>query len=203
MTVIGVTGGYGSGKSSVGRALACCLDAELVDSDRLCREFLLPEQQGYQGLVAMFGERFLDGDGLLDRAKLRRAVFTDSAVKDGLESILHPLVRESILLVARTCLKKGRFLVAEVPLLFETGWQNDFQITLLVRTDPELSAKRGARRDRVEVAEARQIISQQMPLSDKEMLADFIVDNNGLFVSTMQQLAWCTGSIFAKLANKK
>ena len=187
---IAVTGGYGSGKSCVSRLLASYLDATLRSSDVLCRELLEPGQEGFIQQQKLFGDTFIGTDGTIDRARLRNATFTDTAVKDTLEKILHPLVRDRVCKLAQECAEENSNLVVEVPLLFEVGWQEDFDASVLVRVDSRTSAERAVKRDRIVLEEALRIIRLQLPMSCKEPLADYIIDNSCTFVSTAQQTAW-------------
>jgi dephospho-CoA kinase len=187
---IGVTGGYGSGKSSVSRLLACYLNARLVNTDDLCRKLLEPGQKGYLQLQKIFGNRFFSVDGVLDRSLLRQTTFGDIEVKEKLEYILHPLVREELVRNVVSCQEGGVHLVVEVPLLFEVGWQADFDISVLVRIDNTTSVQRAVKRDKITAVEAERVIALQMPMVQKEALADHIIDNSGTFASTAQQAAW-------------
>jgi dephospho-CoA kinase len=187
---IAVTGGYGSGKSSVSRLLARGLTGQLVNTDELCRTLLEPGQDGFLFVQKTFGDRFLTTDGVLDRGLLRQAAFGDTEVKDKLEDILHPLVRGEVKKNVEVCQNAGVHLVVEVPLLFEVSWQDDFDISVLVRIDNKTSAERAVQRDNITVADAERIIALQMPMSQKEVLADYIIDNGGTFASTAQQVAW-------------
>lgn len=190
MVKIAVTGSYGSGKSCVSRILSSCLGGTLCNTDSLCRELMEPGQQGFVGLQKEFGGRFISKDGQLDRLLLREAAFTDTAIKTGLESILHPLVRNSVGELAEESDGCSLFLVVEVPLLFEVGWQEDFDVTVLVRVDKATSVQRAVTRDCIDKEEAIRIIDLQLPIACKEPLSDYIIDNGSTFVSTAQQTAW-------------
>ncbi len=192
---IGVTGGYGSGKSSISRVLAGYLGAELINSDEICRQLLLPGGAAFHKLEEMFGKRFMSAGGELDRDLLRQATFSDSTVKKGLESILHPLVRHHVADTATACIKREKYLVVEVPLLFEVGWQVDFDTTLLVRCSQATAVKRSVLRDNIQKEEAERIIGLQMAMAEKERLTHFIVDNDGTFVSSVQQVSWFAATI--------
>lgn len=192
---IGVTGGYGSGKSSISRVLAGYLGADLLNSDEICRQLLLPGGAAFCELEEIFGKRFICADGELDRDGLRQAAFSDSSVKKGLEGILHPLVRQHVAETASSCLKGEKHLVVEVPLLFEVGWQDDFNTTLLVRCSHATAVKRSVLRDNIQKEEAERVIALQMAMAEKERLAHCIVDNDGTFVSSVQQVAWFAARI--------
>ena len=195
--IIGITGGYGSGKSSVSRLLAKYLNAELIDADVLCRTLLEPDQEGTRQLREVFGDKFFSQDGSIDRNLLRQETFKNSAVKEELEKILHPLVQSTIADQGRLSSAQHSFLVVEVPLLFEVGWQDDFDITVLVRVDPDTAIIRSVKRDNISEEEAKRIIGLQLPMSYKEPRVDYIVDNSDTFVSTAQQTAWLS-NLFCK-----
>ena len=196
---IAVTGCYGSGKSSVSRLLSSYLGACLCNTDFICRELMEPGEEGFVGLQKEFGERFITRDGQLDRLLLREVVLTDTVVKTQLEAIVHPLVRKSVGELAEQSAGLNLFLVVEVPLLFEVGWQEDFDVTVLVRVANETCVNRVIARDEIDREEAQRIINQQLPMSCKEPLADYIIDNGSTFVSTAQQTAW----LATLLANTK
>jgi len=188
--IIGLTGGYGSGKSSVSRLLAGYLKAELADADVLCRVLLEPDQDGFRQLQKEFGDRFFLSDGSLDRNLLRQETFKDPEIKAKLENILHPLVRKAIADQGDICRVQHVPLVVEVPLLFEVGWQGDFDVTVLVRVPKETAVTRSVKRDNISEEEANRIIGLQFPMSYKESRVDYIIDNSDTFVSTAQQTAW-------------
>lgn len=192
---IAVTGCYGSGKSSVSRLLAGNLGATLIDTDLICRELLEPEEDGYLGLIKEFGPRFIAPDGHIDRSLLRDATFSEIKVKEKLEAILHPLVRDRVRLLGNDTTCNSSFCVTEVPLLFEVGWQDDFDITVLVRVDRTTSIARTVIRDGIEKDEAKRIMGLQLPMTCKEPLVDYIIDNGSTFVSTAQQTAWLATSL--------
>jgi dephospho-CoA kinase len=193
---IGLTGGYGSGKSSVSRLLATYLDAELIDADVLCRTLLEPDQEGTRLLRKVFGDTFFSQDGSIDRNLLRQETFNNPAVKEELENILHPLVRSTIGDKSRLSRTQHSYLVVEVPLLFEVGWDDDFDITVLVRVPPDIAILRSVKRDNISAEEATRIIGLQLPMSYKEPRVDYIIDNSDTFVSTAQQTAWLSNLLW-------
>lgn len=187
---IAVTGGLGSGKSTVSKILAVAMSADHIDTDQLCREQLQPGKPGLNALSKVFGNRFLFADGALNRQLLRQAVFADSGVKKELEMIVHPLVRKQVAENYFHCCASGKNLVVEVPLLFEVGWQHDFTVCVVVYVPEELCFIRVAARDGFTAKEIQLVCAAQLPLSEKLQFADFIIDNSGTFVSTVQQAAW-------------
>lgn len=188
--IIAVTGGLGSGKSTASKILAKVLGAGHVDSDRICRMEMLPGRRGYEEFLRVFGDRFLHADGSLNRSDLRQAVFTDSQVKAQLENILHPLVRCQVAELYRNCRQTSQHLVVEVPLLFEVGWQQDFDVSVVVYVPEELCLARVRLRDGLAVEDIRRVFAQQLPIGLKRRSAHFVIDNSGTLVSTFLQLAW-------------
>jgi dephospho-CoA kinase len=187
---IAVTGGLGSGKSTVSKILARTIGADHLDTDLLCRQQMQPGRQGFEKFREVFGDRYLHADGSLNRPGLRQAVFTDSRIKKELEMILHPLVRQQVAAhYAKNC-QAGENLVVEVPLLFESGWQQDFAVWVVVSVSEESCRHRVAARDGLSAEEIQRVIAAQLPISQKLAAAHFVVDNNGTFVSTVQQIAW-------------
>ncbi len=187
---IAVSGGLGTGKSTVSRILADNLATELLDTDQLCRRQMLPGEQGYAEFHRIFGHKFMQGDGVIDRQLLRQAVFEDEIIRKQLENILHPIVRAEVAARGKACSAEGRMLVVEVPLLYEVGWQDDFDVCVVVYVPEQLCIARVMSRDALSVEQIRQILQTQFPLKKKLDYADFMVDNSGTFVSTVQQIAW-------------
>lgn len=187
---IAVTGGLGTGKSTVGKMFASSLGCEYLDTDRICRNLMEPGSQGFCQFTDQFGHRFLGPDGSVDRIRLRQAVFTDSSVKEELEHILHPLVRQE---VARKCQIVDELsgdVVVEVPLLFEVGWQEVFDVTVVVYIPEQLCIRRVSSRDGLSVSEIKHILDAQLPIEAKRDRAHFVIDNSGTFASTTLQLRW-------------
>lgn len=187
---IAVTGCFGSGKSTVSKMLARHLDADYLDTDRLCRQMLEPEAAGYVELVKLYGRRFLASDGAIDRVALRRAVFSSPEVKSALEAILHPLVQHKVAEGARGCRLGGRHQVVEVPLLFEVGWQGAFDSTVVVSGEERQRLARVQRRDGLASEEIEAIAATQMSSVEKERLGTYVINNTGTFAATALQIAW-------------
>lgn len=186
--IIGLTGGMGAGKSVVARLLAKLLGFDVLDTDILCRNLLQVNMPGWQGVQEKWGHRFFDLAGNIDRPALRKALFTDPVVRQGVEQILHPLVRQEVIIRAA---EKGSVLsglVVEVPLLFEVGWQDDFDWIVVVYAENECCLQRIVSRDRVSLEEATGAVCAQIPLEEKAMRADSVIENSGPFALTILQV---------------
>ena len=192
---IAITGGLGTGKSTVSKIFATNSAAELIDSDQLCRRQLLPGSDGYTEFRRVFSERFIQLDGMIDRQLLRHAVFDDNSIREKLENILHPIVRQQVVALSRELSARGGLLIVEVPLLYEVGWQDVFDICVVVYVPEILCIQRVMMRDGMSAAQIRQILNAQLPIEKKLDSADFIVDNSGTFVSTVQQIAWMSKKV--------
>lgn len=192
---IAVTGGMGAGKSLVAMTLAELLGANIVSADVLCRELLQIGNPGYLRLRKRLGEKYFLPDGEIDRSALRKAIFSDSELRADIDAILHPLVRRKLLDCERDAKRQQVDLVAEVPLLFEKGWQGDFDCTLVVCADVDVCVDRIVARDLVSKEDALQGIASQMPQSEKCRLADWVVDNSRSFEETRVALQRIVGEI--------
>lgn len=190
--ILGVTGGLGSGKSTVCRLLAAYLGAERIDTDQICRQQLQPGEIGYNEFIRDGGEKFLQPDGLFDRVQLRKAVFSDPGLKSTLENILHRIVQEKLRSLFLKNEKTRQFVVVEVPLLYEVGWQVAFHKCLVVYGTINSRLHRVIERDGMAEEEVMMVMAAQLPLEEKIKLADYTINNSGTFASTVSQIAWLT-----------
>lgn len=186
--IVAVTGGIGSGKSSVCKALAEILSAPIISADTICRELLSINGKGWVKMRSVFGKEFFLSDGQLDRPILRKQLFSNDHLRQQLDDMLHPMVRNEIADAAVAAEKHKSILLVEVPLLFEKGWQDDFDWTVLVYADRETCVNRIMKRDSVSAHDAGQIIDIQMEMTEKIGLADTIIHNNESFLETRKQL---------------
>jgi dephospho-CoA kinase len=179
---IGLTGGIGSGKSTVS-ALLAERGALVVDADRIAREVLEPGTPGLASVVAEFGPSVLGADGTLDRAALAAIVFSDDAARRRLDGLVHPLVRRrSAELVAAA--PPDAVVVNDVPLLVETGQAGSYDLVLVVEADAGTRVARLVGRGLTE-ADARARIAAQASDEQRRAVADVVLDNSG----TRDQLA--------------
>ena len=175
--LLGITGGIGSGKSSVGRLLAGYCLAPLVDVDQCCRNLLEVDQPGWLALRHALGDQFFHPDGRLDRIALRRRLFTDDRIRGQVDALIHPLAREAMRV--EVCRQGNPLVLVEIPLLYEAGWQNDVDAVLVVYARRGARCCRIMRRDGVLRREAARAIAAQMSLGDKAARADYVIDNSG------------------------
>lgn len=187
---IAITGGLGSGKSTVSKILASYLQCELVDTDQICREQLQPGCEGMERLSEGFGDRFLFPDGTLDRQSLMRATFEDRHIRSQLEDILHPIARKMVTSRWREKQSTGDHLLVEVPLLYEVQWQDDFDECIVVYTPESTVYERVLKRSGLSFREIRLILKAQIAMEVKTKYTRFIIDNSGTFVSTTLQTAY-------------
>ena len=176
MLRIGLTGGIGSGKSTVARLLVE-RGAVLVDADSIAREVVEPGTPGLAAVVEAFGADVLTAEGALDRPALAAVVFGDAGERARLDGIVHPLVRaRAAELVAAA--PADAVVVQDVPLLVETGQAGSYDLVLVVATDVETRVRRLLGRGLSE-ADARARIASQATDEKRAAVADVVLSNDG------------------------
>lgn len=193
--IMGLTGGIGSGKSTVTRILAE-LGATTIDADAIVHELQAPGQPMLRALAAAFGESILTPEGALDRKGLGAIVFRDEAARARLGEIVHAPVIGEMMRRAKAALDRGDPLVVlDIPLLFEgrvsgrgSGALMRFDVTVCVWVDEATQLARTMERDRCDEAEARRRMAAQLPIDRKRELADYVIDNSGTPEQTRAQV---------------
>ena len=181
---LGLTGGIGSGKSTVARVLVEC-GMQLVDTDAIARTLTLPGGAAIAPIAAAFGTEVIATDGSLERERMRAIVFADAAARTRLENILHPLIGERA--AAQAAAAGGRALVFDVPLLAESRhWRDRVQRILVVDCSEATQAARVAARPGWTEEAANSVIAQQAPRATRRAIADAVIHNDGL---TLEALA--------------
>lgn len=179
MTVVGLTGGIGSGKSTVA-ALLAERGAVVVDADALARAATAPGGPAYDPVVARFGPAVVGADGALDRRRLAEVVFADPAARGDLEAIVHPCVRAGVAAAVAAEAGTGRVVVVEIPLLAESPTSRAGLDAVVVVDCPEdVAVARVVAQGRVGEADARARVAAQVSRQERRALADFVVDNAG------------------------
>ena len=195
MVRIALTGGIATGKSVVARELHA-EGIATIDADVLARAVVRPGSAGLAAVVTRFGPGVVAPDGSLDRSALARVVFADAAARRDLEGLLHPLVRQGIDAFVGG-LPRGVLGVAEVPLLYETGWVRTFDVAVVTACCAATQHARLVARDGLSVAAADQRLAAQWPIEDKARLADAVVMTEGSLDETRAQArrlaAWLRG----------
>ncbi|WP_334142882.1 dephospho-CoA kinase [Rhabdothermincola sp.] len=177
MLLVGLTGGIGSGKSTVSSSLAA-RGAVVIDADAITRELQEPGQPVLAAMVERFGEGILQPDGRLDRQAVADLVFNDPDALADLNAIVHPAVGAEI--ARRLDAEQGtdHIVILDVPLLVESG-RDDLAAMIVVDTDPEIAVRRLVEQRGFSEADARARISRQASRQERLARADFVIENNG------------------------
>jgi len=183
--VVGLTGGIGSGKTTVANLFAA-EGITLVDADIVAREVVAPSSTGLEAIVTHFGAEILTPEGELDRAKLRQRIFSHPEEREWLNQLLHPMIRQEML--AQVEKATSAYVIMVVPLLFENGLDRLVNRTLVVDISPELQISRTVKRDNVDASQVNNIINSQLSRSEKLARADDIIDNQGEISSLKREV---------------
>lgn len=172
--VVGLTGGIGSGKSVAAEIFRTC-GVEVVDADALAREVVEPGQPALSDIAAHFGSELLTAQGHLDRAALRKIVFSNPTHKSWLENLLHPLIAE--LLQRRLSAAQSPYAILESPLLLETEQHKLVDRVIVIDVSEEIQIDRAVRRDGSDEEVIRSIIASQIGRAERIQHADDLVSN--------------------------
>ena len=176
---IGLTGGIGSGKSTVAAMLAE-LGARVIDTDALARALTAPGGAAIEPIRTAFGPRFITPDGALDRAAMRELVFSDAGAKARLEAIQHPLIQQAARQAAEQA-AAGQHVVFDVPLLVESAayWREQVDKILVVDCAPDVQIARVMRRSGWRAEDVARVIALQASRAQRLALADAVIRNDG------------------------
>ena len=172
---IGLTGGIGSGKSTVS-GLFEALGIPVIDADVIARSLLEPGTEATRQVIRIFGNDIAANEQEIDRARLRERVFDNADARKKLESILHPIVHQKIRQQVEAI--TSPYCIVVIPLLFEAGHQDLVDRILVVNTSREKQIERAASRDRASVEEIQKILNTQIDPEERLARADDIIDNN-------------------------
>jgi dephospho-CoA kinase len=185
--LIGLTGGVGSGKSTVAGILHD-LGADIVDADEASHAVYAPGTPGFDAVVREFGPEYVR-DGQVDRARLGSLVFDDAGARRRLNAIVHPLVREWMAERTREAAERdAEVVIQDVPLLYENGLEDLFSSIVLVYVPEEVQLERLVEGRGVEEDRARAMIAAQMPIDAKRRRAHHVIDNSGTREETRRQV---------------
>lgn len=184
---VGLTGGIGSGKSTVATLFAE-LGVPVVDTDAISHQLTQPRGAAIPAIRAAFGESFIDATGALDREKMRQLVFSDFAAKQRLEKILHPLIFIQARFLAES--STAPYVMLVIPLLFETQeYRHWLQHTLTVDCTEETQLSRATRRSGLSEQTVRAIMAQQLSRTQRLQFADDAINNDGTLTELRLQVS--------------
>ncbi len=174
--IVGLTGGIGSGKSTVAKAFSA-LGIKAVDADFASRAVVQPGMPALSRIVDHFAEQdIILPDGHLNRPLLREIIFADTQQKQWLEALLHPLIRDWI--IEQLHAAETEYVILESPLLFETDQYQLVDVSLVVDVPTEVQLERASARDNNDKVQIQRIIDAQMSRQEKNNRADFVIDNS-------------------------
>jgi dephospho-CoA kinase len=190
MLLVGLTGGIGSGKSTVARLLQD-RGAIILDADVFARDAVRAGTDGFTAVVRRFGSKIVGPDGELDRPQLASIVFTDQGALADLEAIVHPEVRRMIADGIQDQLDADRVVVLVNPLLIEMGTHRDCDVVVVVSATPDTQVARSVARG-MDEADVRARIAAQLPLDERARMADVLLDNEGTLeeLETEVEVLW-------------
>ncbi|MCG6971173.1 MAG: dephospho-CoA kinase [Gammaproteobacteria bacterium] len=174
MLIIGLTGGIGSGKSTVSELFAN-LGVPIIDTDAIARELVSPGHDALEKIIVAFGKHLLTSEGELDRGRLRELVFNDPQKRETLEAILHPLIKQAALERIRKL--DHHYCILVVPLLVEKGWYTMVDRVLVVDSPLALQRQRVKQRNGLSDSQIDAILCQQASREQRLGYADDVIEN--------------------------
>jgi dephospho-CoA kinase len=186
--IIGLTGSIASGKSAVAKMIQS-YGLPIVDADVVARQVVEPGSPTLKKITESFGQDVIAADGSMDRAKVGSIIFHDEAKRQRLNSIIHPAIREEMLRQRDEFISYGeKNVFMDIPLLFESKLEHFVEKIIVVSVSEDVQLSRLMARNGFTEDEAKARISTQMPVKEKEALADAVIDNDGTLEQTAIQL---------------
>lgn len=198
--IIGLTGGIGSGKTTVTNIFTD-LGIDIIDADVVAREVVAPGTIALNAIKNHFGNEYLDDQQQLDRTKLRSRVFSFPEDKTWLNNLLHPLIREQ--LIRQTSQAKSHYCILSAPLLLENNLHKLVDRVLVVDVTESLQISRTIARDPSSEAEVKRIIESQISRQKRISLADDIIDNQSTDITKLTERVMALNTHYLTLAKKK
>lgn len=181
---VGITGIFASGKGTVCEMFRQ-RGAEIIDTDILARDAVVPGSTGLGLIIKEFGSDFISDDGSLKRREFADHIFADSSRVGRLNSILHPIILDMVFTLSSD---KDKIYMVNTPLLFESGFNRHMEKTVVVTASEAQVLERGKKRDRISEKEIKDRLKYQIPLNEKIKLADYVIDNSGSIHNTDRQV---------------
>lgn len=198
MYCVGLTGGIASGKSTVS-ALLSKMGARLIDADVVARSAVATGSSAWQAIVDRFGQEILMEDGSVNRGMLGGKIFAEPALRNWLDALTHPAIRQEIFRQMQLAREEGcRLLVLDIPLLIEAGWREFVDEVWVVYVRPDVQLNRLMKRNTLSREQALQRIQSQMSLEEKVGYADLVIDNN----AGLEELEKQVSDAWRRLQNK-
>lgn len=198
--IVGITGGIGSGKSTVAEALAQQFSVPCVDADQVARDVVAPGSAALLRISDYFGSAALRADGTLDRAWLRQQVFEDANKKQWLNELLHPLIRQQLL--ADLASFDGGYVLLMAPLLFENQLERYCDLVVVVDVAEQTQLQRATARDQNSPELIKAVMDAQISRADRLQKATMVIDNE-LPLSTLPERVAALHQQLIQLATKK
>lgn len=200
-----LTGGFATGKSTVGRMFED-LGLARIDADILVHQLMVPEAETWREIVATFGEAILRNDRTISRRKLAEIVFADPKKRKTLERIVHPRVRQALAKETAALGQKGKTeVLLEIPLLFEAGWDKEekWDAIIVVTCDPQTQLDRAKQKFGLTPKAIQARLNAQLPIAEKIKKADFVIDNNRDLKQTQTQVSAIAKQLLSSLSLRK
>lgn len=183
--IVGLTGGIGSGKTTIANLFHDQFGINIVDADIVAREVVEPKSAGLKAITEHFGQGILTLDGQLNRSALRERIFNHPSEKEWLNNLLHPLIRQRIKQLLTKVTSDYALLV--VPLLVENNWQTMINRLLVVDVKPETQITRTCQRDGVPEAQVHSILASQASREQRLSAADDVINNDAPLTEQAKQ----------------
>jgi dephospho-CoA kinase len=184
---IALTGGIATGKTYVASRLREA-GVPIVDADALSREVVAPGSPALTAIRKRFGPDAVRRDGTMDRIRVGQIVFKDKRARLDLEAIIHPAVVKAISDFFATLPKRTPFAVADIPLVYETGREKDFDAIIVVACPREMQLQRLMERNKLSKEDAERRLAAQLPIDQKVKKATYVINNAGTFDETNAQV---------------